>query len=49
MGSFFKEAGSDLGDFAKLMQQVKLTSDQESKLSGAAAAAHTDGKMAREL
>ena len=48
MGSFFKEAGSDLGDSAdkldELMQQVNLTSDQENKLSGAAAAAHETAK-----
>ena len=48
MGSFFKEAGSDLGDSAdkldELMQQVTLTSDQESKLSGGAAAAHNTAK-----
>jgi hypothetical protein len=53
MGSFFKEAGSDPGDSAdkldELMQQVKLTSDQENKLSGAAAAAHNTAKVSRAL
>lgn len=48
LGGFFKEAGTDLGDSAdkldELTQQVTLTSDQENKLSGAAAAAHETAK-----
>ena len=53
MGGFFKGAGSDLGDSAdkldELMQQVKLTSDQENKLSSAAAAAHETAKSLESL
>jgi hypothetical protein len=53
MGSLFKNAGSELGDSAdkldELMQQVKLTSDQENKLSGAAAAHTTRQRVSRAL